>query len=472
MVKFINRKKELNFFEEKYLSKKSELIILYGRRRIGKTELLLNFSKNKKILYFLGRLESNRDTIKRFNDLFIKFFNDMQLLSHPLLNWDAIFDYLIEKSSEERLVLIIDEFPFLIERFPEIISVMQDKWDFGLKNSKIMLILSGSSVSMMEKYTLDYKSPLYGRRTGQWLLDKLDVGCLNEFFEGYNIKDLILVYSVLDMIPGYLLKFSLDVNAKDNIKNKILSKGEFLYEEVEILLREELRDPSNYMSIISSIAGGVTTFGEIHTRTQLDKSLLSKYLFILEKLGIIEKTFPLVKTYKSKLKAKGSVYFVQDNFFDFWFRFVYLNKQQLEKGEINKVLDDKELNEFVSKKFETFIIKIIDKFNLIEFTKIGRQWGKIPNALKGKNTYEIDIVALNEDKKEILFCECKWKDNVNAEKILSELKEKAKYVDWNKDKRKESYAVFAKSFSKKVKEFKERKVYCFDLDDIEKVLKK
>src|SRR3989344_887769 len=302
-MKFINRTKEIKCLEEKFKSKEAQLIVLYGRRRIGKTELILKFCKDKKFIYFLGRLESKEDTIKRFNNLLIEIFEDKKLLNYPLPNWDAILDYIAEKI-EKRIILVFDEFPFLVERFPEIVSVLQDKWDGKLKDSKIMIILSGSSIVMMEKYALDYKSPLYGRRTVQWKVDKMDIVHLKEFFPHYHIEDLIMIYGCLDTIPGYLSKFSSEKSLDENVAERMLSKGEFLYEEVEILLREELRDPSNYMSILSSIAGGTTTFNEINNRTSLDKSLLSKYLSILESLGIVEREIPVTETYKSKLKAK------------------------------------------------------------------------------------------------------------------------------------------------------------------------
>jgi len=181
MSRFINRKKELKFLEQKYKSGKAELIILYGRRRIGKTELVLKFCENKNLFYFMGRLESKEDTIKRFNNLLVEKFHDSTLLNNPLSNLDAVFDYILEKSSE-RMVFVLDELPFLVDRFPEVISILQDKWDSKLKKSKLMLILLGSSVGMMEKHALDYKSPLYGRRTGQWKLNKFNIAHLKEFF--------------------------------------------------------------------------------------------------------------------------------------------------------------------------------------------------------------------------------------------------------------------------------------------------
>ena len=461
---FINRKQELEFLNRKYNSKEAQLLVLYGRRRIGKTELILECCKNKDNLYFIGRLESKEDTLKRFNNLLIEIFDDKNILNSPFQNWDSIFGYLAEKS-KKRIILVIDEFPFLVERFPEIISIMQDKWDSKLKNSKIMIILSGSSIGMMEKYALDYKSPLYGRRTGQWKVDKMDIVHLKEFFPNYSIEDLIKIYSCLDTIPGYLTRLDVKTEIDENLKEKIFSKGEFLYEEIEILLREELRDPSNYMSILSAIAGGLVTFNEIYNKTKLDKSMLSKYLGVLESLGILQRTIPITDSFKSKLKAKGALYSLNDNFFDFWFRFVYINKQELEKGNAEIVLQSikQEFNNYLGRKFENFAREFIYYMGFNNFNKIGRWWDK---------NIEIDIVALDEQKKEILFGECKWQEKVNALSVLNELKEKAKQVKlWHKN-RNEKYIIFAKSFSKKVVKFEGKVVHCVDLNDIERLFSK
>ncbi len=463
MSRFINRKQELEFLNKKYKSHEPELLIIYGRRRIGKTELILKFCEDKNYLYFMGRLESKEDTIKRFNHLFIEKFNDKILLNNPLSNLDAIFGYIAEKS-KERIVIVIDEFPFLVEKFPEIVSILQDAWDSHLKKTKIMLLLSGSSVGMMEKYALDYKSPLYGRRTGQWKVDQMNISNLKEFFPQYTAQELIETYAVIDMIPGYLNLFNPQKSFLDNVKEKFFSKGEFLYEEVEILLREELRDPSNYMSIISAVAGGLTSFNEIVQKTNLDKSLLSKYLGVLESLGITERIISITESSKEKLKSKKSLYMIKDNFFDFWFKFIYLNKQEIEKGNTNIVFSLKpELDRYVSFKFESYCKELVINGLVDNFNKVGKWWHK---------DKEIDIVALHEEKKKIFFGECKWKDKVNALEIIRELKEKAEFVDWNKEKRTEVFAVFAKSFSKRVSEFKGIKVHCFDLRDIEKLLQK
>jgi len=465
-MNFINRTQELTFLQRKYNSNKAEFIIIYGRRRIGKTELINKFSGHRPTLYFLGRAESKTDTLRRFNLMLMEYFEDISLARSPLSNWDDCFEYLAEKASD-RFVLVIDEFPLIAVKFPEILSILQDKWDNLFNDTKLMLILCGSSVSMMEKFTLDYNSPLYGRRTGQWMVDRLNIIHLKEFFPSYSFEDILTLYSVIDTIPGYLMQFDSNIPVWDNIENKILSKGEFLYEEVEILLREELRDPSNYMSILSSIAGGLTTFSEISHKTRLDKSLLSKYIYILIRLGIVEKNLSVTEGSKRKLKAYGARYCIKDNFFDFWFRFVYTNLSELERGNLTAVSGriHKEFPAYLGTKFERMMIDIFPYLDIYQkggsFTNIGRWWHK---------DMEIDIVALNENNNEIIFSECKWQNRETGVGILEDLLNKSKYVRWNDSTRVERFMVFSKSgFTQKAVEY--AKAYNFILLTPEEIWK-
>lgn len=459
---FVDRETEMRFLESHFQSKEAEFIVIYGRRRVGKTELIHRFLEGKKGLYFIGRIESREDTIPRINLSFSKFFNDFSLVEKPLRTWDQIFEYLFEQTMDKKIPIVLDEFPFIVDKFPEILSVLQDKWDSVLKKTKILLILCGSSIGMMEDKILSYKSPLYGRRTGQWKLLPLRFNTLKEFFPKYSLEEIIHAYAVLDSIPGYLVKFDDDIGVFENIKKNILSKGEFLYEEAEHLLREEFRDVSNYLSIISAIAGGASAFNEIYTKTNLDKSIISKYLYTLEKLGIVKKSFPITAGSKDMFKSKKGLYSLSDNFFRFWLAYVYQNKTSLEIGSIDNVLESikKDFNRYLGSVFEDVCRQFLEEAETVDFSRIGRWWYK---------DKEIDLVGLNEKTKQILFCECKWQDKVNPEKVLEELKEKAKFVDWNMGKRKEYYCVIAKSFSRKMKE---ENILLFDLNDMEKLLEK
>ncbi len=464
MRQFINRRQELDFLERKYREAGAQLVVLYGRRRIGKTELIAKFCEDKVFMYFLGRLESNDDTIRRLNEMLADFFQDTQLMRKPIRSWDEALDYINERCAGQsrRTVIAIDEFPFIIDRFPSLPSILQDKWDNVLRASNIMVILSGSSIGMMEKHALDYKSPLYGRRTGQWMVGEMEVVHLVDFFPAYPIEDIITAYACLDMIPGYLAKFDPTASALDNVRSKILSKGEYLYDEVEILLREELRDPSNYMSILRAIAAGNTTFNDINNATGLDKSLLSKYIRVLIDLGMVEREHPVTASTKAMTSPRGGLHVIKDNYMAFWFQFVYPNRDQLERGNVDAAFrHEQALDEYVSTKFERFARAVIPHLGVGSFTRLGRWWFK---------DIEIDVIGLDEPGGNLLIAECKWSKNVDARAIVKKLQEKARVVQWKIETRTETFVVFAKSFSRMLESFEGNLVHCFDLGRLQQVL--
>jgi len=450
-MEFKDRERELEFLEKEWKGEGARFLVLYGRRRIGKTELIKKFTGAKPNIYFLARREAEKETIKRLNNKLIEVFNDKSLISAPLIDLSGFFDYLSTKT-DTRFLLVIDEFPFMIERFSDLPSILQDIWDNKLKNTQIFIIISGSSVSMIEENVLGYKSPLYGRRTHQWRLDGIEFKYLKYFFPKYSLEDLIKVYSAIDTIPGYLTKFDPDKPIMQNIIDQILKKGSFLYEEVEFVLNEELRDPSNYMTILSAIASGASSFSEISNQASLDKSLISKYLNVLERMQIVKKSFPIAVSFKKVIRPSQTHHKIADNFFSFWFRFVYPYKDQLEYGKIDFVTEilNREYNTYLGYIFEKICIDffLIDK--RFGFQKVGSWWHK---------DKEIDVIAIDEMKKRIAFVECKWKDDVNANEVLKKLKDKAEFVDWNREKRLEEFYIVAKSFQEKLPN-------CFDLDDL------
>jgi hypothetical protein len=456
---FINREDELKILREKYFSKKAEFIIIYGRRRVGKTELVERFLKQEDIkgIRLLAREEAKVLQLRRFKEKLAEFFNDDLLKNIELKDWDSFFEYLSNRCKEERVVIAIDEFPYLVKEDKSLPSILQDYWDSKLRNTKIFLILLGSSVSMMEKL-MGYKSPLYGRRTGQILLRPLKFEHVLKYIKDF--KKTVEIYSIFGGTPAYLIEVDLNKNTSWNIEHKVLRKDSFIYRDVEFILREELDEPRYYFSILHSISKGNRKLGSICNDTGLSKSIVNKYLSVLIDLHFVKRVVPITESYKSK---KG-LYFIADNMFDFWFRFVFPYIDLIESYGSKFVVDNyisKSLNEFIGFKFEDIILELLPKLRVFNLTKIGKWWYK---------DKEIGIVALNEQTKEILFAECKWKENVDAEKIVEELVEKTKYVQWHNESRKEYLAVFAKSFSKRISEFEEKRVYCFDLKDLERVL--
>ena len=428
--------------------------------------MIKNFLKDKKSIYFLCDKSGTARNMERFKKKIFEYYNEPIIASDDI---EEIFSY-IAKKIKEKIVLVFDEFSYLIEKDDSIPSIFQVICDELFKDKNILLILCGSSISMMEHGILSSKSPLYGRKTAHIKLVPIRFKYFNDFFPKNNIEENIEFYAVLDSIPFYLEKFSDEKSIFDNVGEQIFDKMGNLYEEIDFLLREELREPDVYKTILSAIASGKTQVVDIANKSNIKVQDMDKYLKVLIRLGIIKKEHPV-----TRVKSKKSLYFIDDNFFNFCFIFSEPYKSSLEIGEIGNVENKLESNfsAYVGRKFEKLVKnEIIRRTKIIEIEKVGRWWGHYRNEIGERKEIEIDITALDEKTKEILFAECKWQSRVNALKVVKELSEKTKYVDWFNDSRKESYAVFAKSFSKRIKEFEGKKVYCYDLKDMGRELKK
>lgn len=464
---FVDRENELKVLNERASSGNAEFIVIYGRRRVGKSELIDKFIEGRNGMRLLAREETKLLQLRTFSEKLSAFFHDDVLAKSPLSNWDAFFEYLAQKS-DKRLVVAIDEFPYLVKEDPSLPSILQDYWDSKLRKTGILLILCGSSIGMMEKL-LGYKSPLYGRRTGQLLIRPFSFAKSLEYES--DMQKAVEMFSVFGGTPAYLNEFDKRKTALENVSEKILKEDSFIYRDVEFVIREELREPRYYFSILLSVAKGKTTIGEIMNDTGLDKSIVGKYISILIDLQFLRREVPATENIG---KSKKGIYLLSDNMFRFWFRFVYPYRDLIEKNQQRLAMESfikPEFNRFVSFAFEDICREAIMAMNAksilpASFSRISRQWGTIPGKRDGESQYEIDIVALNEETKDILFAECKWQDRVGAKRVLQELKEKAKCVQWNNGKRKEHFAIFAKSFKERTKE---EGLMLFDLKDIERL---
>jgi uncharacterized protein len=359
--------------------------------------------------------------------------------------------------TKEKFVIIIDEFPFLIYNNRSIPSIFQKMWELDLKHENVMLILSGSAVSVMESEVLGNKSPLYGSRTGQWQVQPLDFIHLKDFLP-YATKDLVRTWFVSGGIPDYLLKFDTSLTFWDNVLDNVITKGTYLSREVEFLLNEEFREPKNYKHIFKAIALGYNTLGEICNYTGLDKSMVSKYLGVLRGLHILQEEIP-VNAYS---KFKKRLYTISEPYFNFWFRYIYPNRIDLEANRNEEVLGliKQDFPLYCGQMFEMLVKELIMQKHILDefsFSRIGRWWHK---------DKEIDIVGMNDKRGEIVFVECKWKD-VNkggAENIHSDLMERSTFVRWNNDTRKEYFGIVAKKVAGK-EELRKNRYLVFDLDD-------
>ncbi len=414
-LRFVNREKELEELNKRYKSKKAEFFVIYGRRRVGKTELIKEFVKDKPHFYFLAKEQDIGLERERFQKMFAKKF-DVYIES------ESFEEFFSDFQPEKKFVFVIDEFPYWISKKREIVSEFQYLWDEILKSKNVFLILCGSSVSMMEDQVLAYKSPLYGRRTGQIKVQEFAFRELFSYFPDNSFEQNLKIYGAVGGIPFYLEQFK----DKFNLKDTFFNKANILFEEAEILLREELREVNTYFNIMKTLEEGATKLNEIATKSKVSITNINKYLNVLINLGFVKKNYAVTRS--------KPLYKVSDNYFKFWLNFVYPNKTHIEEN-VDSVI------ELVKSNYSRYLGPIFEDVcrEYVKYPKVGTWWYK---------DTEIDIVAVDESKSKILFGECKWSDDVDAKKLLEELKQKAKKVKWHKN-RKEEYVLFAKSFSNK-----------------------
>jgi len=450
---FIDREEELKALEERWKSKKAEFMVLYGRRRVGKTELINKLIEGKRGIRLLGRTESEKNHLDRFSADLAAFFKDDVLKSSPFQNWDAFFAYLAEKTKEEKIIIAIDEFPYFVDASASLPSILQDHWDKTLRHSRLYLILCGSSITMMLEKILGSKSPLYGRRTGQLKIEPMDFSNSRKFFRKYALKDCVYAYAILGGTPGYLMEFEDQKGILENVQEKFLRKDRFLFQDAEFLLKEELKEPKFYFSILRAIAIGKTRIGDVINETGLQKGVVSKYLSVLIDLDLVKREVPV--TEKQRHKSRKGIYLLKDYFFRFWFNFIFPHIEEIEKRHTDPLLRRiaQNLDPYTSFIFEDICRDWLWNLRLFEYEKVGKWW---------QNEDEIDIVAINGKEKKILFAECKWQDDVDATELLARLQEKKSRVEWNASQRTEYYALFARTFKTKIRQ---ENVFLFELKD-------
>lgn len=444
---FIGREAELKFLEERYNSDKGELVVLYGRRRVGKTETLKQFCKGKPHLFFSCRECTDKLQLKNFSEKLLKENIPASAYISEFADWDKAFRSITELPyGDKKKLVVIDEFPYMCKGNESIPSILQNLWDELLKDENVMLILCGSAMSFIEKELLAEKNPLYGRATGIYKMTEMGFYDAAKFFPNYSAKDKVIAYSILGGIPHYLNQFDSDKSLEENIKKNILSKGSALYSEVEFLLRQELRETSVYNSIIEAVALGNTKLNEISMKSLIDDtSKTSVYLKNLIELGIVEREFSVSESVKEKANTNKGLYRITDNFFRFWYAFVFTNISELEGGDADGVYRysiEPQLHEFAAMPFEDICREYVRELQKVgelpfRYAKMGRWWGRT-TVRRGEQTEladtEIDLLAVSKQSDKYLVGECKFKgkpfrysEYLDTITKLSDRKDKAEF---------------------------------------------
>ena len=416
---FIGRTNELKFLNNAYASKQAELVVLYGRRRVGKTKLLNEFCKDKACIFYTCREYTDQKQLQSFTEKVRSYGIAALELVDCFSDWEKAFSAVLHVETTGKKLLVIDEFPYACRANESIPSVLQVLWDEKLRHENVMIVLCGSAMSFIEKELLAEKNPLYGRATGIYKVKPLPYADALKFFPEFSDEDKLLAYAILGGIPHYLKQFDDETSLSDNVKNKVLNKGCPLYNEVEFLLKQELRETAIYNTIIEAIALGNNSFADILGKTQLEKSKLSVYLKNLVEISIVEKEYPALSSGKEKSGALKGNYILTDNFFRFWYAFAYRNLTDLENDDADGVWEDSvknNLHAFASQPFEKLCLEylyILNRNRKLPFRihNASRYWGKTVQITDGKKrcvNIEIDILAPDAGRKNFIFGECKF----------------------------------------------------------------
>lgn len=455
---FIGREAELSFLKDKYDEMRGQLIVFYGRRRVGKTETLREFCKGKPHVFYSCTQSTDKVQLSKFSKYLLKENIPAKRYISEFADWESAFHSILDLPyGDAKKLIVIDEFPYMCKGNKSIPSILQYLWDAEFKDQNVMIVLCGSAMSFIEKELLAEKNPLYGRATGIYKMTGMGFYDAVKFFPDYSDKDKIVAYSILGGIPHYLCQFRPELSLAENIKKNILTKGCILYSEVDFLLHQELRETPIYNSIIEAVALGNTKLNDISQKSLVDDtSKTSVYLKNLIELGIVEREFSVDSKTKEKANSNRGIYRLTDNFFKFWYAFGFTNFSQLEDGDVDGVYDfaiEPVLHEFASFAFEDVckeFVKELQKNNELPFryTKMGRWIGKttvrdenVSSGLRIAET-EIDLLGIGRDAKEYLVGECKFKNSVfnysdylDTTAKLTPLKETAKFY----------YALFSES---------------------------
>lgn len=459
---FVNRCSELELLENRYAAGNAEFFVLYGRRRVGKTELLARFCESKRAIFFVADLASEPSLRAGLSSAVNSVLFGPGQMDSIYSTWEGLFQALGQASQQERLVVVLDEFPYMVTTHPALASILQKSWDQILKNSKIMLILCGSYIGMMEATVLGYQAPLFGRRTAQYLLEPLQFKDARLFFASFPSEDQVRAYAVYGGTPAYLQTIDPHKSITENIQDGVLTKGSYLFDEARFVLQQELREPRNYFAILQAIAAGKTRLNDIKVAARLEGA--TAYLEPLQQLHLVERIVPVTETQPHK--SRRGIYRLKDHYLRFWFRYVHPNRTQLELGAVQAV-------------YNHLVLPDIDHFVSLPFEEICRQYfwqeglsGRLPFLPSNIGRWwdaneEVDLIVMGEE--EAILVECKWSSQAVGTNVLADLERKALIVQRELGNRKIQFGLCSRSgYTARLKESaaKRRDIFLLDLPQL------
>jgi len=457
------RVKELNELNKRYNKGDFECVVIYGRRRVGKTALINEFCKDKPNIFFSALNASAQENLEALSKAIYEK-ERMDAESAPIYtSFDAALNEITRVSENERVVFVIDEYPYLAKAYRSISSRLQHLIDHVWKKGKLFLILCGSSMSFMEYQVLGYESPLYGRRTAQLKIKALNYKEITAFAPQLSSEEKALVYGITGGIPHYINKLDIDGSLDEALKENLFNTSSYLFEEPENLLKQELREPSIYNSVITAVAGGASRSNEIATKVGIESAICAKYLKVLLNLGILIKETPITER-----PGKKTIYSIGDNFFRFWYRFVPKNISSISAGRIDRIYDSvikKHYSNYMGLIFEQMCreyLFLYDEDTPITISDIGQWWGTDP---KTRREVQIDIIGTPAEGNEYIIGSCKYRNEPIG---IDELELLKQYSEVFGKGDKYHYYIFSKSgFTQGLKELSEKdEVRLISLNDM------
>ena len=422
MRRFINRVNELALLERLAASDQRELLVIYGRRRLGKTALLRQFGAGRPLLFFACPLSTAPEALRLFTRELARTFDDSLLARTRFSGWSEAVEYAVERCGRLGIPLVLDELPYLQRSVPGIDSLLQHAWDGH--DGAVKLFLTGSSFSVMDAAVADPRAPLYGRRTAQLEVQPMSFDEVAEFHPAWSFEQRAVAYGLFGGVPAYVEQVARHESPGEAAHALALSPAGPLYAEPEFLVREELRDPGAYFAILHALAAGKTRPNEIAQDAGIPHASVGKYLDTLRRLRLVRRETPVTEARPER--SRRSLYRLADPFLRFWFRYVYPNRSALEAGRSRQVLESvvlPDLDTFMGPPYEDICRqRLIDNWQRLlgwQPLRVGRYWDA---------RTEIDLIAVDAAGERAAFVECKWGSAVDVARVVRRLREKARTV--------------------------------------------
>ncbi len=428
-MNFVSREMELQLLTDLYHRKGAQLLILYGRRRVGKTRLVTHWANILPDSYFYW-MASQTSAVNQLREVSQKLFqflhpNTPNSSTFSYGSWDAVFAELSRATQTRRLVVVLDEITYVMQANSEVPSLIQRAWDHQLKQSNIFLILTGSLAGIIQRAALDYHAPLYGRATARLKLQPLSFGALAGFLPNYNAEQRVAVFTMAGGIPAYIEQFDDERNILQNLQQRVVTPLNVMLTDAVFLLREQLTEPRNYMAIMNAIAAGNHQLTAIATYAGIARSNINKYLSILQEMGYVERIVPATR--RRPEQSRRGRYVIVDPYLRFYFRFLFPNLGDIEQGRTQQttaLLHDHLLDFIGTHTFEELSrewVRIISDLGELPFLpeRVGSFWSK---------EAQVDVVAISWRTKQILLGECKWGQKPVNQNVIQTLIDKTEKV--------------------------------------------